>query len=172
MAIVSISEASRRWKMGRSHLYRAVKSGRLNLSARPDGSRGVDVSEMVRVFGEPSARTSDLSADLSADTDSPPEPNDREQARTPSPVVLLQAQVNQLSAQLEQSQAEKARLLSLLEAEQQARRELEVKLLPAPRPTMVSKGRLWALAILLLVALAGLVVTLIRPDLAGWLTGG
>jgi hypothetical protein len=154
MAIVSISEASRQWRVGRSNLYRAVKSGRLNLSARPDGSRGVDVSEMVRVFGEPSARTSNLSAD----TDSPPEPNGREQERTLSPVVLLQAQVDQLSAQLEQSQTEKSRLLSLLEAEQQARGALETKRLPAPSPVPSGIRRPWILLVLLLAALA----------LAGW----
>lgn len=114
MAIVSISEASRRWKMGRFNLYRAVKSGRLNLSVRPDGSRGVDVSEMVRVFGEPSA----LSANLSADTEPASDPNDREQERTLSPVVLLQAQVTQLSAQLEQAQERETRLLAMLEIEQ------------------------------------------------------
>ena len=163
MAIVSISEASRRWKMGRSHLYRAVKSGRLNLSVRPDGSRGVDVSEMVRVFGEPSARTFSLSANLSADTEPASDPNDREQERTLSPVVLLQAQVTQLSAQLEQAQERETRLLTLLEAEQQARRELEMKLLPAPPPPQPDPPRrhyrVWLLLAILALAVAALVWT-------------
>jgi len=60
----------------------------------------------------------------------------------------------------------------MLESEQQARRDLETKLLPAPRPAPVGKARLWTLAGVLLVALAGLVVILIRPELIRGLTGG
>ena len=84
-----------------------------------------------------------------------------------------------LRKQLQQAQQEKDRLMSLLEtaqqvlqAEQQARRELETKLLPAPRPAPAGKARLWTLAGVLLVALAGLVVILIRPELIRGLTGG
>lgn len=157
MAILSISEASRRWRLGRSNLYRAIKSGRLNLSARPDGTRGVDTSELVRVFGEPSTGTTANVPPLSVDTPRMPDPDDREQARTLSPVNLLQAQVTQLSAQLEQSQLEKARLLTMLENEQQARRDLEQKLLPAPsRPAPV--GNAWLIVLILLataLAVAG-----------------
>lgn len=172
MAILSISEASRRWHLGRSNLYRAVKGGRLNLSIRPDGSRGIDTSELVRVFGEPSTGTTANISPLSGASPPATDQDDREQARTPSPVNLLQAQVSQLTEQLEQSHEREARLLSLLEAEQQARRELETKLLPAPKPAPVSKARLWTLAGVLLVVLAGLAVILIRPELIRGLTGG
>lgn len=103
MAILSVSEASRQWRVGRTNLYRAVKSGRLNLSARPDGSRGIDTSELVRVFGEPSNRTTANVPLLSSTNLTVTELDDREQERTPSPVVLLQNQVNQLSIQLEQA---------------------------------------------------------------------
>lgn len=152
MAILSVSEASRRWRVGRTNLYRAVKSGRLNLSTRPDGTKGIDTSELVRVFGEPSDRTTANVPPLSGASPPATDPDDREQARTPSPVVLLQNQVNRLSAQLEQANEREARLIGLLEAEQQARRELETKLLPAPKPT--GRVRPWALVILLLAALA------------------
>jgi cytochrome c-type biogenesis protein CcmH/NrfG len=60
----------------------------------------------------------------------------------------------------------------MLEAEQQARRDLETKRLPAPKPVRTGKVWVWALAILLLVVLAGLVVTLMRLELVGRLTGG
>lgn len=161
MAILSVSEASRRWQLGRSNLYRAINSGRLSLSTSPDGAKGLDTSELVRVFGEPSHRTSANVPPMSGDGSPATEPDDREQPRTPSPVNLLQAQVTQLSAQLEQANEREARLLAMLEAEQQARRELETKLLPAPapppRPAPTSKVRP-ALVLLLLAALA----------LAGW----
>ncbi|MBK7542829.1 MAG: hypothetical protein IPN66_07260 [Candidatus Competibacteraceae bacterium] len=164
MAILTISEASRRWRLGRSNLYRAIKSGRLNLSARPDGSRGIDTSELVRVFGEPSERTTANMSGLSGEQVEGQEADDREhlrtlvqddreQARTFSPGRLLQAQVDQLTAQLEQSQQEKTRLLGMLETEQQARRELETKLLPAPIKPAPSNHRLWVLISLLLAVL-------------------
>lgn len=81
--------------------------------------------------------------------------DDREHLGTFAPVRLLQGQVDHLATQLEQAQQEKARLLSLLEAEQQARRELETKLLPAPIRTKRGASPLWLLlALLLLAALA------------------
>ena len=154
MAILSISEASRRWRLGRSNLYRAVKSGQLNLSARPDGRRGIDTSELVRVFGEPSTGTTANIPPLSGASPPATDPDDREQARTPFSVNLLQAQVNQLTNQLEQSHEREGRLLAMLEAEQQARRELETKLLPAPKPALVGKVRVWILLAVLAAALA------------------
>ena len=153
MAILSVSEASRRWRLGRSNLYRAVKSGRLSLSTNPDGTKGIDTSELVRVFGEPSNRTTANVPPMSGDDSPATEPDDREQPRTPSPVNLLQAQVNQLSAQLEQANEREARLLAMLENEQQARRDLETRLLPAPRPAPTRKVRP-ALVALLLAAIA------------------
>jgi ferric-dicitrate binding protein FerR (iron transport regulator) len=64
-----------------------------------------------------------------------------------------------LQVQREQQGREReARLLAMLEAEQQARRELEQKLLPAPRPAPSGIRRPWILLVLLLAALA----------LAGW----
>ena len=162
MAIISISEASRRWTIGRTNLYRAVKRGRLNLSTRPDGTRGVDTSELVRVFGEPSADTSTGTSedvhDASSESSPATDPDDHEQARHLFVVNLLQDQVNQLSIQLEQSNEREARLLSMLEVEQQARRELETKLLPAPvpppKPAPPSHRRVWLLLILLVAVLA------------------
>ena len=171
MAILSISEASRRWHLGRSNLYRAVKSGRLNLSTRSDGSRGIDTSELVRVFGEPSTRTTANILPLSSASPPATNPDDREQARIPPLVNLLQAQVNQLTDQLEQSHEREARLLAMLEAEQQARRDLETKLLPTPRPAPAGKVRVWIL-LAVLVVVAALAVSMVRPELVGRLTGG
>jgi len=63
--------------------------------------------------------------------------------------------VEVLRDQLQQAQQEKAHLLALLEAEQQARRELETKLLPAPRSAQTGTVRVWAWVGLLVVAFAG-----------------
>lgn len=51
MAVVSVSEASRLSKRSRASLYRAFKSGELSKSELPDGSPGVDTSELMRVYG-------------------------------------------------------------------------------------------------------------------------
>ena len=158
MAIISMSEASRRWAIGRTNLYRAVKKGRLNLSTRADGSRGIDTSELVRVFGEPSIEASGDVHDVSSNSLSASNPDTSEQGGHLSMVVLLQDQVNQLSAQLEQSNERETRLLAMLEVEQAARRELETKLLPAPvpppKPAPPSHRRVWLLLILLVAVLA------------------
>ena len=158
MAIISMSEASRRWAIGRTNLYRSVKKGRLNLSTRADGSRGIDTSELVRVFGEPSIEASVDVQDVSGNSLPAPNPDTSEQDGHLSVVVLLQDQVNQLSAQLEQSNEREIRLLAMLEVEQVARRELETKLLPAPvpppKPAPPSHRRVWLLLILLVAVLA------------------
>ena len=59
---------------------------------------------------------------------------------------------------IEQGREREARLLTLLEVEQAARRELETKLLPAPvpplKPAPPSHRRVWLLLILLVAVLA------------------
>lgn len=124
MAILTLSEAARQWHLGRSSLYRAVKRGRLTLTTRPDGRRGVDTSELIRAFGEPAVSRSP--ANRSAD--------DHGSEADRLVVRLLQSQIDQLAAQLAQTQIEKSRLLTLLEAEQASRRDLEVRLLAPPPP--------------------------------------
>ena len=78
---------------------------------------------------------------------------------------MLQEQLQQaLLALLETAQ-------QVLQVEQQSRRDLETRLLPAPRPAPVGKVRAWTLLALLLVALATFMVSLVRPELIEWLTG-
>lgn len=52
MTIVSVSEAARLSGRGRATLYRLFERGELSRSVSPDGSVGVDVSELIRVFGQ------------------------------------------------------------------------------------------------------------------------
>ncbi len=55
MATLTLSEVSKRFKVNRSTIYRAVSSGKL--SRLNDGS--FDLAEVLRVFGEPSAQIQD-----------------------------------------------------------------------------------------------------------------
>ena len=72
-------------------------------------------------------------------------------------VEVLKEQLRQTHEREQQGREREARLLSLLEAEQQARRDLEQKLLPPPpRPSPAGHTWLILLVILLVVALAAL----------------
>lgn len=50
--ILSISEAAKRFKVSRSKLYRMKDSGQISFTNKRDNTTGIDLSEMVRVFGE------------------------------------------------------------------------------------------------------------------------
>jgi len=49
--IISITEASKRFNVSRSKLYRMKASGDISFCKRLDGSMGVEISELSRVFG-------------------------------------------------------------------------------------------------------------------------
>lgn len=51
MALHSISEAHRLTGKARSTIRRDLKSGLLSATARPDGSRAIETSELARVYG-------------------------------------------------------------------------------------------------------------------------
>lgn len=52
MAIVSISEAARLTSKNRKTIQRYVADGKLSLSHDAAGIKGIDTSELIRVFGE------------------------------------------------------------------------------------------------------------------------
>lgn len=173
MTILSISAAAHAAGIDRRTLQRAIKSGRLSATVNAAGERGIDVAELIRVFGPLQGTPQWQDAAVSQDAPGA--------AAGATLIETLRDQVRQGQEQLrqahdreQQAQEREARLLAMLEVEQQARRDLETKLLPAPpaTPTPTSHRRVWLLAILLLVALAGLVMTLVRPELIGGLTGG
>lgn len=157
MAILSISEAARTWRMGRTTIQRAIREGRLSAAIQPNGGKGIDTSELVRVFGEPCI---DADRDAGGDAPTPPTTNGSMQVDTEAPsqrdapqaVVALQAQVRLLETQLAEAH----------DRELWFRRQLEEvqRLLPAPAPVPPPKpapprrARLWLLAALLLALLA------------------
>lgn len=51
MAIISISEAARRYKMGRQTIRKRINNGELSASVMDGGAPGLEVSELIRVFG-------------------------------------------------------------------------------------------------------------------------
>ena len=161
MAVLSVSEAARTWRVGRSTLHRMIKEGRISATVQPDSSRGIDSAEMVRVFGEPRPETSpETEGAASEGVSETLGIQDMRQVETPLTVSLLQEQIAWLKVQLESA---KVREDAAHERELWFRRQLEdvQRLLPAPaanppppRPAPVGKPRLWVLVILLLLALA------------------
>lgn len=157
MTILTISAAAHAAGIDRRTLQRAIKSGRLSATANAAGERGIDLAELIRVFGPlremPQESPQGQSAVMSQDAPGG--------ATGAALLEALRDQVRQAQEQLrqahereQQAQQEKARLLALLEVEQAARRDLETKLLPAPRPARTSKVLVWAWVVLLAAALA------------------
>ena len=172
MTIFSISAAARATGVDRTTIYRAIKSGRLSATTTATGERGIDLAELLRVFGPLPQVPQD-------ETVASPHSATPEHTTDATLIKVLQEQLQQANEREQQAQEREARLLTMLEtaqqvlqAEQQARRDLETKLLPAPMSALAGKGRLWALAILLLVALAALVASLVHSEFVERLTGG
>ena len=130
MTILTISAAATAAGIDRRTVQRAIQSGRLSATVDATGRRGVDTSELMRVFGPlpgtPQGQAPPVASGLSPVTADPA-----------ALVDALRQQVRQLEEQLRQGQEREGRLLTLLEVEQQTRRDWEMKLLPAPS----SKGK-------------------------------
>ncbi len=112
MPIFTITEAAKAVGISRPTLYRRIKSGQLSTVRKPDGARGIDSSELVRVFGE-----------LQTDTDRAVKSEHREieavlreriQGLTREGELLLREN-ELLRTQLASAENEKDRLLGLLE---------------------------------------------------------
>ncbi|RUR32740.1 hypothetical protein ELY33_05000 [Vreelandella andesensis] len=50
---LTISAAARLYGIHRATLHRHIKAGRLSYVFQPDGSRALDLSELIRCYGEP-----------------------------------------------------------------------------------------------------------------------
>lgn len=127
MTILSISAAAQTAGIDRRTLQRALKAGRVSATTDASGRRGVDVSELLRVYGPLAG---------------PPPPMPQRQSVALPPLVpaaaaaaelveVLRQQVRQLEAQLRKAEEREVRLLTLLEVEQQTRCDRETKLLAA-----------------------------------------
>ena len=164
MTAFSISAAARATGVDRTTIYRAIKSGRLSATTTATGERGIDLAELLRVFGPlPQAQQGE---DVALPHSATPE-----HTADATLIKVLQEQLQQACEREHQAQEREARLLTMLEtaqqvlqAEQQARRDLEQKLLPPPPPPQPEPPprrhhRLWLLLAILALAVAALVWT-------------
>ena len=156
MTLLSTDAAACVAGVSRRSIQRAIKEGRLSVTTDSDGNRVIDTSELIRIYGE-LRHVADEPATLTHSV-----------ATEATLIAVLQDQLQRTQGQLEQvmrqgqereqqAREREARLLTMLEAEQQARRDLEQKLLPAPKPPPTRNTRLIVLILLWLVALVALV---------------
>ena len=101
MTILNVVEAAKAVGVGKATIYRRLKEGTLTASKRPDGSKGVDTAELIRVFGE-------LKPQLDKNLMESP-------LRYNEIVKLLQRQIDSLENQLQVSLEREVKLLNLLE---------------------------------------------------------
>ena len=134
MTELSISAAARAAGVSRTTIQKAIKTGRLSATTNAAGNRVIDLSELLRVYGP----LQPIPQGVAVPTRQPTAGEGGGQVA--SPMALIEVLQEQLRLALEreqqtreQAREDRTRLLTLLEMEQQARRDLEMKLLPAPR---------------------------------------
>ena len=113
MAIVSISEAARLTGKSRKTIQRYVADGRISMSQHVAGRNGIDISELIRVFGQLSQLDPALSHATESQSDAPHVAPD-----VAATLAQLQAENALLKAQIEAKDANLADLrqsLRLLE---------------------------------------------------------
>ena len=121
MTVLSMTQAAQQAGISRSTLYRCIKQGRLSVTTRSDGTRGIDIAELLRAFGPLQADTSQVT-----------------HGGTPSDITVIQERCSMLEQQVEWLRAE---LADAKEEKKQLLRVLEVKLLEGPERKARKKGK-------------------------------
>lgn len=120
MAQLSVSAAARAVGKDRGTIHRYIKSGKLSVSKNTMGHTVVETAELLRVFGVLQGDGVAAVAQHAAKT-----------AENSSVQQVLEATLELLKEQLKASQDREERLLVMLGQEQEARRDLERRLLPS-----------------------------------------
>ena len=132
---LTIKEAVEVIPVSESTLRRDLKSGKVSSEKDLQGRRRIDVSELARVYGE-----LELRDDEPTQSDESVRYSQVNTDDTPKIIALLEAQVQDLKAQLDTATAEKAQLLELLSAE-----KAEKKALMPPADKKTQKSQNWLL---------------------------
>src|SRR4051794_16761927 len=132
-SIFTLGEAARTVHRSKSTLSKAIKSGRLSVMGRDNGSYQIDAAELYRVFAPNSSGNPEIERSAT------PEANGR--------TALLETEIAGLRATLTQVESERDDLRRRLDEETQERRRLTAILTDqrsAPAPSSQSRGwRFW-----------------------------
>ena len=110
MSVLNFSQASRATGASRSTLYRYIEEGKISVVRLPNGKRGIDVTELERVFGP--LKQWDTSPKKRGKTDETQVDAFQDRSEV---IELLRQQIELLERELAGAKEEKARLLDLLE---------------------------------------------------------
>ncbi len=108
MPILTVTQAAKAANKSRATLYRHIKKGDLSAHQQPDGSKGIDTSELIRVFGP-------LHYDTSQTRKSARHETHANTALLQSRIEALERENELLRRELTDAKNEKGRLLGLLE---------------------------------------------------------
>lgn len=118
MTQLTVKEAADKVGVTRQWLFRLIREGKLSATLSRDGKKQVDVSELIRVFGELQPNTQDRSYSVDKRSLSPKLSN-------LSTTTALQIELERLKSALEFKQAELA--LAIDRIQELKDRELQVK---------------------------------------------
>ena len=119
---LSVTEAAKLYHIARTTIYRKVKSGELSSGS----DKKIDLSEMIRVFGEPVAKVKQVTQQDNA-TSSVAIHQEKE--------TLLNERIRALEDALANAERDKEWLKSQVEQSQQIIKLLEHKQVKQPAPT-------------------------------------
>lgn len=105
MAILSITAAAQALEVARSTIHRAIKEGRLTMTTQQDGSKGIDIVELIRVFGELKHTPESTPNTVNATRSDSSETVAMLQGATVNTIAALHAQIALLRAQLDEAKA-------------------------------------------------------------------
>lgn len=128
MAKLNISQAATATGKSRRTIERAIQSGKMSASKNDGGSYDIDVSELIRVYGELLNKGEALAYVKGTSKDTIMSHDDIRQ------IEDLKEKLRQVEARAEQAEKRAEWALKQFEQEQAERRELSRRLLPAPAP--------------------------------------
>ena len=95
--VLNLSEAARRAGVARTTLYRDIKKGKLSATTMHDGTRGIDLSELLRAYGD------GRRAAGGSPPKNPPQANTERLIQAEADLRVEQARVAMLEEQLAES---------------------------------------------------------------------
>ena len=126
MSNLSVTQAVKAGYASQATIYRDMEKGKVSYTRNGKNRRLIDVSELVRVYGEPKA-----SPDTEREIENSDNLSERESGNEKI-ITILEKQVQDLQDQVRDERIEKAKLLELADRLQ---KQNEVLMLPKPKKT-------------------------------------
>lgn len=133
-SLLTLGQAVKHVKCSKATLSKALNKGDLSGARQPDGTWRIEPSELMRWDGERSTRGQRPATRTPTETPTEPQVNPQENN-------ALQARLEVTEGRLADAQATIEDLRARLDAEQEERRVLVQRLLPAPAPIAAAPKR-------------------------------